>query len=126
MWAVARYDFGLTDEEFGKLTPTQFQLLWERRTANFRRQCYLHGITAAATYNVQRTDWKQETLSPMDFIPRSQAETEREAIVSFLTKLKGTMPASKLSEAKQSYLLDLKQKGRADAEGIIAEVFGEK
>lgn len=125
MWAVARYDFGLSDEEFGKLTPPQFWRLWERRTVNFRRQCYLHGITAAATYNVRRTDWKQDVLSPMDFVPRSVSDSERDEYISHLTKLKDTMPASKLPEAKQAYLRTLQEKGRQDAEEIIAEVFGE-
>lgn len=122
---MARYDFGLTDSEFGKLTPTQFWALWERRAANFKRQSYLHGLTAASVYNVHRTDEKQHVFSPFDFIGKSSEATEVDEIITTFKRIKADLSTSQLPEAKQAWIKKLLELGRTDVHEIIAEIFPE-
>ena len=125
MWAVARYDFGLTDSAFGRLTPTQFWALWERRAANFKRQSYLHGLTSAAVYNVNRTDEKQHVFSPFDFIGKSSEDAEVDEIVQMFKRVKAELKTSQLPEARQAWTKKLTELGRTDVREIISELFPE-
>jgi hypothetical protein len=70
LWAVARYDFGLTNEQFGELTPAMFVALLERRWQEFRRGMYGQAVVAAQNYNLHRPE-DAAMLSAMDFIPGS-------------------------------------------------------
>jgi hypothetical protein len=60
----------LTDEEFGRLTFNEFELL-SRRLDERRKQGYIcAGIVAATIANVNRdTKNRPEPFSPMDFVP---------------------------------------------------------
>lgn len=129
MWAVARYDFRLTDREFGELTLPQFWELWKRRSVEFRRNCYLHGITASAVYNVHRTEQKQHIFSPFDFsVPKSAEEEQRDEIIATLKKT--SVPVllqhpDRIPELKQNYINKLTEQGIRDPEEIVKEVFGD-
>lgn len=129
MWVFARYWFGLTLEEFGDLTLPEFWDLWEMRALEFKRSAFLQGITASAVYNVQRTDPKQPVLTPFDFSSsRSAEETQRDEIVLMLKQTTAPLRVDhpeRIPEAREKCLRDLKARGLADAEGIVAEVFGE-
>lgn len=123
MWAVARYDFGLTDEEFGELTVPQFWLLWQRQQMTFRRDCYLAGIQASATYNVHRTEQKQRVFTAFDFVPQTADDAEKEDIVHLLTGWKSQLKASpaKVREVMREKIAEM---GRNDADEILDRVLG--
>jgi hypothetical protein len=123
---VARYDFGFTDEQFGRLTSPQFWALWDRRAVNFKRSCYQHGLTAAAVYNVNRSDDKQHVFTPFDFIGKSADDAERDEILMLFKRIKGELSASQLPEAKQAWTKKLTELGRADVFEIISELFPEE
>lgn len=125
MEAVARFDYGLSLEEFGRLTLPQFWRLWERRAAEFKRFCYLQGIPAAATYNAARTDQKQHIFSPHDFVPRSPEEAQREEIVMMLRAQWVELKPTQLEPARQAWRKKITEIGRDDVEDILAEIFDE-
>lgn len=118
----------MAEGEFRKLTLPQFWLLWQRRMAEFRRQCYLQGLTASAVYNVSRTEKKQHVFSPFDFVPRNaDAEKERrDEIVLTFKRLYADLRPHQIPEAKTAWANRLAELGRADVEEIIAEIFGKE
>jgi hypothetical protein len=130
MWVFARYWFRLTLEEFGELTMPEFWELWEQRQIEFRRNCFLQGITTSAVYNVQRSDSKQHVFTPFDFsVSRSAEEEQRDAIVLMLKKTTAPLRSDhpdRIPEAREKCLLDLKNRGVEDADNIVAEVFGDQ
>lgn len=67
-WAMARYDFGLNDEEFLSLTFLQFDLLQKRKEEEDRTAFLQAGIVAAATYNVWRGKG-EPLIDPWKFVP---------------------------------------------------------
>jgi hypothetical protein len=123
MQAVAFYDFRLTEEQFGRLTPLQFWALWDRRAAAFRQQCYLQGIVASAVFNSQRTDSKQHLFDCWDFVPRSRDEAQREEIVLMLRQQLNNIPADHQQAARRKWEEKLQEIGRADTEEILTQVF---
>jgi hypothetical protein len=123
MRAIARYDFGLNDEEFGRLTLPEFHDLWERRRINFRRQIYLHGLVASAVYNGRRTDWKQHVFSPFDFIPRSAEDTQHDEIVLALRGELASLKPDEIPLARERWFQTLTEKKVANVEEILLEVF---
>jgi hypothetical protein len=123
MKAVATYDFRLRDEEFGRMTPQIFWELWERRETAFKRQSYLHGIVAAAVYNVQRSSASQHLFEPTDFVPRSPESSRREELILIFRKELNSIPAGKHADARRAYEETLKKMGRTDTDEIMTEVF---
>src|ERR1051326_2867207 len=97
LWAVAVHDFGLTSEEFGRLTPGMFMALLDRRSAQFRRECYLAGLVASTILNVNRHSEKDRAWSPFDFVPTLQEDPERDQIkqniASLFSMLSGADPS---------------------------------
>jgi len=68
MWSVARFQLGLSDEEFFDITPLQFEYLTkryeqERDTLDFRA-----GIVASTVANCNRGKG-QKAFKPKDFMP---------------------------------------------------------
>lgn len=124
MWAVARYDFGLTHEEFGRLSLAQFAALWDRRSCDWKRSCYLQGIIASCIYNVHRTKDSDHIFSAQDFVPRPATESERDEIVWQLKKLPfQTMPEQERQQAKATWKEKLLALGRKDVDVILDSVF---
>jgi hypothetical protein len=124
MWVFARYWFGLTLEEFGELTPKDFWDLWQQRQVEFKRNCYLQGITASMIAAAHGA----ENITPFDFIGKTAEEVQRDAIVRTLQKthneLQRVFP-ERLPQARISCLANLQSRGIPNAEKIIEEVFGE-
>lgn len=82
MWAVARYDLGLTEEEFFDITPAQFFALVKRKNIETKEQDYRSGVIAS---NIVRVVCKQEDgkkYSPSYFFPSLRTDKEREAEAS--------------------------------------------
>jgi hypothetical protein len=68
MWSVARYDLGLTSEDFYALTPRQFDALVKRRERDAQEQEFLTAQLTAAVVNFSMCHPK-EPVSPRDFMP---------------------------------------------------------
>ena len=128
MWAIARYDFGLTQEEFGRLTPGMFKALLSRKQARFREQLYLAGITASMVWNMtpKKSD---KALSPWDFVPDPEAETRRDELKRNVSAFFGMIVESGANkvfdvEGVRKKIVDkLKGKGHDDVEEVVDEVF---
>ena len=65
---MARYDLGISDTEFGELTPHLFDLLLQRKQAQDKQEYYRAGIIAAAVVNFSMGH-PDKPVSPMDFVP---------------------------------------------------------
>jgi hypothetical protein len=132
LWSIAQFDFGLSLEEFGRLTPGMFQALQERRQVQFRHHCLYAGIVASTLINIKLP--KDSTpVSPYDFfVGASEAEDESEReleeikknIVSAFSMFPNPTP-DKLQELHERSVKSLKERGYADAEKIMAELFAE-
>ena len=68
LWAIGRYDLGLSDEDFGSLTPALFEALLIRRTAETKQDYLRSGIVAAAVINSSMAAPK-EPVHPIEFVP---------------------------------------------------------
>jgi len=68
MWAIARYDLGLTSDEFYALTPRQFDALLKRKEHADTMQEFLFGQLASVTANFSMSRPKNPT-TPQDFMP---------------------------------------------------------
>jgi len=77
MWSVARYDLGLTSDEFFALTPRQFDALLKRREHETQRAEYMQAQIAAYTINFSACHPK-ESVDPFDLMP-SMAGKQRRA-----------------------------------------------
>jgi hypothetical protein len=66
-WSAARFHLGLTDREFGELTPRQFALLMDRHREKVDLDKTLAGIVASAVANFGYCRPK-EALQPADFV----------------------------------------------------------
>ena len=68
LWAIARYDLGLTTDDFGELTPALFEALIERRKAESKQDYFRTGLISAAVINTSMAAPKTP-VSAMDFVP---------------------------------------------------------
>ena len=73
LWALARYDLGLSDEEFGDLTYAMFEALLERHKADERRKFIRAGIIATQVVNFSMCA-PDEKAKIMDFVPEEKEE----------------------------------------------------
>jgi len=68
MWSVARYDLGLTSEEFFRLTPRQFDALVKRKEYETQRDEFMLAQIAGYTINFSMCHPK-EPVDPFDLMP---------------------------------------------------------
>ena len=78
MWAIARYDLALSDEDTGELTVATFEALLARRSAQYNRERLNAGIVAAAIYNANpfRGENSKNVL-PIDFVPELKEKYDK-------------------------------------------------
>ena len=98
LWAIARYDLGQTDEQFGRLTPWMFDLLLARWQAEEKKEFIRAGMVAAAVINFSSCH-PDTPVSMMDFVPGGKEEED-------LSKLSPEAQASKIITAfgKKEYV----------------------
>jgi hypothetical protein len=125
---MARYDFGMTLEEFGKTTPGQFMALIKRQNNRFRRECYLAGVTASMIANVNRPDQKAKYWTPWDFVPDPERANKRNDLKSQIMKVFGAMmefnaSPSAMDSARERIVAKLTKQGHTDVEEVFDEVF---
>ena len=75
MWAVGRYDLGLTEEEFWHLTPRQFAALMERHEEAQEWEDYRAGVVACTIVNMLKTKGGK-TYKPEDFMPTKRRKQQ--------------------------------------------------
>ena len=74
MWAIGRYDLGLSEEEFWSITLRQYQLLNDRFAAAARWQEALNAVTPWLTAEMNRDRKRQRTpFTLRDFMLSEQA-----------------------------------------------------
>ena len=130
LWAIARYDLGLTFEEFEELTPEMFNSLCERRNIKFKHERFAAGMVAAAVYNVNRASTESPVLTAFDFV-REEAESaekaEHDKIIGTIRQLVGQMPSDtpreKLLHVRDTVVGSLRAQGRKDAEALWLEAW---
>ncbi|MGH9553335.1 MAG: hypothetical protein ACRD3W_28400, partial [Terriglobales bacterium] len=125
-WAIARYDLGLSDYEFDRLTLPKFEALCERRFQDHRRQCYYAGIVAATDVNINSTS--KTPLSPMAFVPGGfdRDKQRRERVKQNIRSIFGMQRPGSPEESTELRLqtIDrLKKTGHDDADKLFNEVF---
>lgn len=75
-WAVAIYDFRLTEEQFLDLTPAKFRALSKRHEHHNQLEDYRAGVIASLLFNIHRG--KTPAKGPEAFF-RSLAEEDEKA-----------------------------------------------
>jgi len=79
MWAVARYDLNLTDDQFLDITPAQFFALVERRNLEKQEADYRAGVIASNIVRVFCDKNESKRYTPGYFFPSLKTEKERRA-----------------------------------------------
>lgn len=127
---MARYDFGLTDEEFADLTPGQFKELAKRRNIGIRYDRYANALTASAVYNTNRSSEESPILTAFDFIrdeeQAAKLEKLREAkrfIKTAIGQMPMTTPRAKFLEIRRKSIADLTASGYSNAVDIFDSVW---
>jgi hypothetical protein len=123
MKAVARYDFRLNEAEFCRLTIPEFWDLWHRHIIAFHRTCFLQGIVAASVWNVQRTQHSQHLFDPMEWVPRSQQDAQREELILLFRRELNAIPPAGLPGARKKIEDQLIKIGRDDVDEILEQIF---
>jgi len=127
---MARFDLRLSDEEFGELTPSQFQALARRRNIRIKYERFANALTASAVYNANRHSAEDPVITAMDFV-RDEAQSEkREKILTakrFINKVISSLPITTprevLVEKRKKAIQDLQASGYQEAEIIFDECF---
>lgn len=123
---MARYDFGLTTEEFGRTTPGMFMALMKRRAAEFKHDCYQTGTIASMLWNVNRKTKDDKVMSPFDFVPDEKRDEKREELkrnIHSLFAMLGVNPHTNVKKLRRDTISKLTKAGHKDVEQIFDEVF---
>jgi hypothetical protein len=126
---VARYDLGLSWEEFEELTPAMFQALCKRRNIRIKYERYAHAMTASAVYNTSRTSDEQPAIRPFDFVMTEEQAVKKDRALKARQFCRKAMrippntPLEKVLEIRAKAIVDLRNNGYADAEEIFNEVW---
>lgn len=130
LWSWARYDFGLTWEEFEETTPGMFRELSKRRNTKIKYERYASAQAAAAVYNVNRSKREDPTVTAMDFV-RTEEQAERRYRMlkakRYVSSALGSMPMNtsmeKYLDVRSKVIKDLEADGYENAEQIVNELF---
>jgi hypothetical protein len=125
---MARYDFGMTWEEFGRTTPGMFLALMKRLNVRFRHDCYTAGIVASMIANVNRKNDQAKVWSPFDFVPdaerdKRRGELKKQILALFGTLLEFNKSPDAIDKARDLVIARLTKAGHTDVEGVFDEVF---
>jgi hypothetical protein len=78
MWAISRFDLGLSDKDAGELTISMFEALLDRKMASNNREKLNAGIVAASIYNANPFRGEDaKVASPLDFVPELRDKQEQ-------------------------------------------------
>jgi tetraacyldisaccharide-1-P 4'-kinase len=119
---MARFDLGLSLEEFGQMTPRMFDALLERRHIEFRYQLLAAATVAATVINVNRRP-SDPPVSPYDFVIEETPRDLAKKNIASLFAMVGTGEPERFDNMRRRAIAGLKQEGFSDAEEIFREVF---
>jgi hypothetical protein len=125
LWAFARYDLGLSFEEFEELTPGMFKALAKRRNIRIKYERFANAQTAAAVYNTLRTKDEDQVVEAMDFVRDEKQAAAKERLrdakrfCSKVMQVPISTPRARLLEIRAKAIGDLKKDGFEDAEEIM-------
>jgi hypothetical protein len=127
---MARFDLGLTMDEFWELTPGMFQALCKRRNIAIKYDRYANALTASAVYNANRSSEESPVVYPFDFIRDEESAKRLEKIREgkrYIRKVIGglpmTTPRSKFLEIRRKAIADLTTSKFEDAEALFDSVW---
>jgi len=129
---MARYDLGLSWEEFGECTPGMFQALCKRRNTRLKYERFANAQVAAAVYNMagrMRSDDAPE-VTAFDFVMDEEESAKRENDIKFrryVQKAIGQLPISasleKLREKRLKVIEDLRASGCGEPEAFFDSIW---
>ncbi len=127
LWAIARFDLGLSWEEFEECTPAMFNALCKRKRIRYKYERLAHALTASAVYNCNRASKDSPIIQPFDFIRETDAAQEEVNVIkALIRKAIGdapAMPREKLLRIRMNVLANLAKRGRTDGEQIFDSVW---
>jgi hypothetical protein len=128
LWSVARYDLGLTWEEFADLTPSMFAALCTRRNIRMRHERFANALTASAIYNVHRAGADVPMVTAYDFVrdakqseAHEQTQILKRQILEAVTRMPSNTPRERFMTIRGNIIAELVKLGRTDATELWAE-----
>jgi hypothetical protein len=102
LWAIAKIDLALPEDEIGELTIREYEALLARKREQYNREQYYAGLVAASVYNAAPFgDSDRKAMSPLDFVPEWKQKAD-----SNNNDLRYMTP-----EEQKTYLLNMFGKG---------------
>jgi hypothetical protein len=128
MWAMAKYDFGLSWEEFCDCTPRIFWALFNRYHVSVRHLRYANALTASAVYNTSRTKKDDPVIEAFEFVATSEEtekRTNRKRYIEYVNKSLSMWATSpeKFAEKRPLVIADLEFSGCDYAEQLVDRMF---
>lgn len=130
MWAIGRYDLGLSDDEFEECTPKMFQALCKRRNVRIKYDRFANAMTAAAIYNVNRSSENDPMVRAFDFVMTDEQAKQREQRISFTRFIKKTIGGlplhitpEGLRKKRLNVIADLRASGCTNPEEMFDEIW---
>ena len=88
LWAVARYDLRLSDDEFWNMSYDEFQALLQRRNFEIERQDYHAALICSTLANIFRSG-KSRAYKVSDFMPGKPKQKRKQSPKEMVEILKG-------------------------------------
>ncbi|SEB40655.1 hypothetical protein [Terriglobus roseus] len=100
MWAQGRYDLGLSEDEFWRLTPKQFHLLYDRHREAMLHREMTAAFTTAAVINSSMCAPK-DGVGAIEFMPNHPSFTNRESPTQAISEEKQVAHADYMAKVLQ-------------------------
>jgi len=78
IWAIGRYDLGLNEKDFWRLTFKEFDALVKRLNFRKKEQQYQVASILATLHNVHRTSKSDKIFKPEDFLEEKKQLTNEQ------------------------------------------------
>ena len=88
LWAIGRFDLHLSEDEYNKLTLTQFNALMERFQVQQEWQNYRAALICSVLANIYRDSKKGKAFTPQDFMPGQRREQHKQTPEQMLNAIK--------------------------------------
>ena len=88
LWAIGRFDLHLSEDEYNKLTLTQFNALMDRFQVQQERQDYRAGLICAVLANIYRDPGKSKPFTTQDFMLGQRREQHKQTPEQMLNAIK--------------------------------------
>jgi len=87
LWSFARWNLGLSEDEFLDLTMAQYNALGKRYAEREEWLDYRTGLICSVLANINRDPKKQKAFKPQDFMPQRK-ESKKQDPQDFLTQMR--------------------------------------